>query len=540
MTLIKSTLLGSAAGILAVAGAQAADLPTHKAAPVIEYVRICNVGGITGWTLPGSDTCVKLSGYITAQFTGGNLDTQYNWGGAVANSLLATNTLFPNQTVFTSQRILVAGTDRPVPIIWGPTGALTGLVLPNQANAVWNRHAIGWTTRANFGFDFASNTAYGPLIGHFDINSETGNGFDNTGTATYLNTGYLTWAGITAGKAQSFFSFIGGGDNWANIFSPDRKGFNEPNLLAYTASFGGGFSATISAESQGSVGSSGGGTDITQGSLTYGGQRWPDFVGALHYKSGWGEAQLSGVIHDVNVRDTSFYGNTGCGIFVTPFLGCNASEGKVGWALDAGVKVNLNWWGAGDSFLVTGAYSQNAVWYSGLLDGMWGENGQVNGNGQPMYLSDAFFNPVTNTWSQPRAWSVTGIFEHHFTPAFYVDLEGSVGGINWSNQGGGCNFNGFGGFGGFGGCGIGGFGFGQFGTGALSSHATSWIIGTDIGWMPVTNLNFDLELMYQSTQQDRPSGFLGTVFGNGVFTPFAGWQGESNGFAGRFRITRYF
>ena len=60
MTLIKSLLLGSAAGIVAVATAQAADLPTRKAAPV-EYVRVCNVGGITGWTLPGSDTCVKLS-----------------------------------------------------------------------------------------------------------------------------------------------------------------------------------------------------------------------------------------------------------------------------------------------------------------------------------------------------------------------------------------------------------------------------------------------------------------------------------------------
>src|SRR5579863_738453 len=83
MTLIKSLLLGSAAGIVAVASAQAADLPTKKAAPV-EYVRICNVGGITGWTLPGSDTCVKFSGYITAQFEGGNLETQYNWG-AVSN-----------------------------------------------------------------------------------------------------------------------------------------------------------------------------------------------------------------------------------------------------------------------------------------------------------------------------------------------------------------------------------------------------------------------------------------------------------------------
>ena len=60
MTLIKSLLLGSAAGIVAVATAQAADLPTRKAAPV-EYVRVCNVGGITGWTLPGSDTCVKFA-----------------------------------------------------------------------------------------------------------------------------------------------------------------------------------------------------------------------------------------------------------------------------------------------------------------------------------------------------------------------------------------------------------------------------------------------------------------------------------------------
>ncbi len=79
MTLMKSILLGSAAGIVAVATAQAADLPTRKAAPV-EYVRVCNVGGITGWTLPGSDTCLKISGYVTAQFVGGNLNTEYNYG----------------------------------------------------------------------------------------------------------------------------------------------------------------------------------------------------------------------------------------------------------------------------------------------------------------------------------------------------------------------------------------------------------------------------------------------------------------------------
>ncbi|MBV8444240.1 MAG: porin, partial [Hyphomicrobiales bacterium] len=360
MTLIKSILLGSAAGIVAVASAQAADLPTHKAAPVVQYVQICNVGGITGWTLPGSDTCVKLSGYITAQFTGGNLENQYNWGGGITSAIRTA--LDPFAVAQSDQRILVEGTDTAAPIFYAvpgyyvggqlvlpntpgavfhAAGEQTGLINPNTQTGTFNRHATGWTTRANFGFSFASNTPYGPLIGHFDLNSENGNGFDNTGNATYLNTGYLTWAGITAGKAQSFFSFTGGGDNWANFFSPDQKGFNEPDLIAYTASFGGGFSATLSAESPGTNGSSGGGTDVgnpnfanigvngfTPSSITFGGERWPDIVGALHVKQGWGEAQVSGVVHEVNVRSTALYSGTGefqCG---GPFVGfsalCNA------------------------------------------------------------------------------------------------------------------------------------------------------------------------------------------------------------------------
>src|SRR5579859_4854724 len=79
MALMKSILLGSAAGVVAVAAAQAADLPTRKAAPA-EYVKICNVCGMAGWILPGSDTCFKISGYITGQVEAGNLQQGYSWG----------------------------------------------------------------------------------------------------------------------------------------------------------------------------------------------------------------------------------------------------------------------------------------------------------------------------------------------------------------------------------------------------------------------------------------------------------------------------
>ncbi len=535
MTLIKSILLGSAAGIVAVASAQAADLPTRKAAPVEQYVKICNVGGITGWTLPGSDTCVKLSGYVTGQFVGGNLSTQYNWASTALYTAVTGKTLPVTQS-YSTQRVLVAASAA-------------------QGNTTFNRNETGWTTRAEVDLDVASNTAYGPLLGHIAIQGDMGNGLDNDigngVNAFYADTAYLTWAGITAGKAASFYSFIGGGDNWANFFSPDQKGFNEPLLLAYTASFGGGFSATLAAQSAGSNGYSGGGTDLTgsngcpnagtltgcnSGNITYGGQRWPDIVGALHVTQGWGEAQLSGVLHNVNVTANGLSGDNailGCGVagVGAGLEDCNSQKTQTGWGVDAGVKINLPSFGAGDNVVVTGSYTQSAVWYSGLPDGMWGENGQVNGNGQPMYLADAFFNPLTNQWSKPTAWSVSALLEHHFTPQIYVDLEGSIGGLKWSNMGGGCNILGAG-------CGV-----AQAIQGPLSPSAFTWLIGADLGWNPVTNLNFDLELMYQAVNQTTPSGFLGTVYDLGgpgqVFVP-GDWKGNSGGFAGRFRITRYF
>ncbi len=556
MTLMKSILLGSAAGIVAVASAQAADLPTRKAAPV-EYVRVCDVGGITGWTLPGSDTCMKISGYVSAQFVGGNLNTQYNYG-TVGN-------------LFTGG---LPGVGAPITGVPGGAGgalaALGGIdnrntqrvllaASPAQQNTTFYRNNTGWSTRAQVEMDMASNTALGPLLGHIGIQVDASNGLDplqggTVNNIAYIDTAYVSWAGVTAGKAQSFFSFIGGGDNFANIFSPDRKGFNEPLLLAYTASFGGGFTATLSAESPGSVGASGGGSDFT-GSyfntnsgpltstfnpalITYGGQKWPDIVGALHVKQGWGEAQVSGVIHNVNVMANGFDGSVvgaECGTLVAAV--CNGQQNKIGWAIDAGVKVNLQpWFGgvfsAGDDFVLTGVYSQSAMLYSGINDAMWSENGQVNGNGQPMEGADAFFNPATNQWSTPTAWSVSGLLEHHFTPQFYLDLEGSVFGLNWSNMGGGCNIS------------LPSCLLGQAAAGPMSPHAFSWLAGADLGWNPVTNLNFDLELMYQAVNQSTPSGFLGTVYNLGgasgaVFVP-GDWKGNSGGFAGRFRVTRYF
>ncbi|WP_207547760.1 porin, partial [Methylobacterium indicum] len=58
MKLVKSLLLGSAAGLTVVAAAHAADLPIKKAAPV-EYVRVCSTHGAGFFYIPGTDTCLR-------------------------------------------------------------------------------------------------------------------------------------------------------------------------------------------------------------------------------------------------------------------------------------------------------------------------------------------------------------------------------------------------------------------------------------------------------------------------------------------------
>jgi hypothetical protein len=54
----KSLILGSAAGVLAVAGAQAADLPV-KAKPA-EYVKVCSAYGAGFYYIPGTDICLRI------------------------------------------------------------------------------------------------------------------------------------------------------------------------------------------------------------------------------------------------------------------------------------------------------------------------------------------------------------------------------------------------------------------------------------------------------------------------------------------------
>src|SRR3954451_15215124 len=79
MITTRTLILGSAAGLIAMSGAQAADLPVK--AKAVEYVRICSLYGAGFFYIPGTDTCIKLGGYL-------RVDTTFNgavYGGPAYN-----------------------------------------------------------------------------------------------------------------------------------------------------------------------------------------------------------------------------------------------------------------------------------------------------------------------------------------------------------------------------------------------------------------------------------------------------------------------
>src|SRR5437764_14382467 len=101
MKLVKSLLLGSAAGLIAVGGAQAADLPVK--AKAVEYVRICSLYGAGFYYIPGTDTCIKLGGYLrvdvainaSADYTGGTIAGVYGQGNRLRNYYLTRSRVDP-------------------------------------------------------------------------------------------------------------------------------------------------------------------------------------------------------------------------------------------------------------------------------------------------------------------------------------------------------------------------------------------------------------------------------------------------------------
>src|SRR6516165_5731655 len=173
MKMMKTLLLGTAAGFVAVAGAQAADMPVKAA---VQYVKICNLYGDGFYFLPGTNICVKIGGYVRAEY------------GMFAG---ASQTNGPFQ----------AGNFNGIS---GAAGSNTG---PDGYNDRWDGGVWVMRSRAYISMDTREQTEWGVLRTYLNI----GLNYDSlaAGSAAIIsgNRAFLQFAGFTVGLAQSFYDF---------------------------------------------------------------------------------------------------------------------------------------------------------------------------------------------------------------------------------------------------------------------------------------------------------------------------------------------
>src|SRR5438552_13954410 len=106
MITARTLILSSAAGLMALSGAQAADLPVK--AKAVEYVRICSFYGAGLFYIPGTDTCIKIGGYLRFEAdtnAGGTFSPGVSPGGSAAQHIWAYDRT--SDSLVTRQRMLL-------------------------------------------------------------------------------------------------------------------------------------------------------------------------------------------------------------------------------------------------------------------------------------------------------------------------------------------------------------------------------------------------------------------------------------------------
>ncbi len=269
MTSVRSLILGSAAGLLAVGGAQAADLPVK--AKAVEYVKVCSLYGAGFWYIPGTDTCIKLGGYL-------RVDTTFNAGGT-----------------------------QNLPAWSGDPGQKNRYrdyfsTRSRLALTVDTRTATEYGVVRTFGQgDFTFDTLGGATFNPNSINSSLPVAGSNLlysagGGYVAFEFGFIQFAGFTFGRSFSAFAtpWQGYPGNNTSFLLGGHDSVTGVNNVQYTAQFGNGVSGTIGLDdptvynrtvvanltvpltSQGAVANA------------YAGVRAPDIVGNIRVDQAWG------------------------------------------------------------------------------------------------------------------------------------------------------------------------------------------------------------------------------------------------------------
>ena len=431
MIFLRNSLLGSAAAFAAVGAAHAADLPVKKAVP-IEYVRVCSAYGAGFFYIPGTDTCLRLSG--RARFEGGYM------------------------TSYSRQN--------------GNGGDTSGYQGRMRINLDARTQTAYGTLRAFVRLDAGARTGYSG-VGTSGTQQRIGQAYPGLGIDSFgrdqqfsnVDKAFIQFAGLTAGRASSFFDFYAHDFEFAGATA--GSDIASTNLLAYTATFGNGLSATISAEDpvfrrspifsasnnptgatvNANIATFAQGNSPAEVFIGYTGanptrysfvdviqrSRMPDVVGALRLDQAWGSAQLSGAVHELNVGNVANGAGTGSGSNIS----IPHANNSYGWAVQGGLKINAPFIAPGDALYLQGAYGSGSQLYTGYsaFSGSYSQNAAtIQGQKFNQFFNDATVNPFTGQLEQSNSFTVVASYLHYWTPEWRSAVFGSYGEMDFSQR----------------------------------------------------------------------------------------------------------
>jgi hypothetical protein len=336
MKMVKSLVLGSAAALVAVGGAQAADLPVK--AKAVEYVRVCSLYGAGFWYIPGTDTCIKIGGYarMDTTFNGSNYG-QPAWSGD-----LGQRNRYMDDFAARSRVALTIDTR---------TATEYGVVRTfGQADFSFN----------NF---VTSNPGVSPFVISAPPSGLSGSSLDGEGGG-YVSVEYLfiQFAGFTFGKSSSAFSTPWNGfpGNNSSYLLGGNDTVTGTDNIQYTAQFGNGVSGTIGLDDPSVynrvsvINLSVAGSATSAGAQAYGGTHAPDIVGNIRVDQAWGLFQISAAGHEVDAS----YNILGAGGAPTALSEISGHpDTKWGGAVMAALNVKNLPTGPGDDIKIDGTYA---------------------------------------------------------------------------------------------------------------------------------------------------------------------------------------
>ncbi|TPN76100.1 porin [Mesorhizobium sp. CU2] len=314
---IKSLLLGSAAALLAVSGARAADAVTVAEPEPAEYVKICDVYGAGYFYIPGTETCLRIGGYV-----------RYDIGAGEVGSFDAARATDVKD-----------GSEQGT---WQKNARFTLKTWTGQETELGTLKTYT-ETRINFGNTKTSGVySYNPYTGAFNA------GAANKGIS--LNFAWIQLGGLRVGKDESAFdTFIGYAGNVIQDTLVPYGGF-DTNVVQYYFDAGNGFSAVVSLEE--------GYGKYTIDSYV------PHIVGGLKWTQGWGA--ITGVVaYDSNYEEVAgkvrldVNVNDALSLFIMAGYGSDGNYKDASYALPAGDRGMYKLWGGNWAVWGGGTYKFN-------------------------------------------------------------------------------------------------------------------------------------------------------------------------------------